>query len=689
MSQDAVSNNVFTYNKEKSSHRNLYANRNSISKLQPQEKQVKIPDIQNSKNSANNCPKKKLIIILSISFLTLIIIAGIIVIIGNYKFGWFKKKNNLVVEKTREINLVTRYLEKKNASNYFDIEGLKQTERVKNLSIITDFIVAINKKNKINKILDFSEPNYLYEAFLLIINLTERNETDSVYLGGFNIYDKSKSFQDLIKQNDQFFYEYSKNKQNLTLVNKTDFKDNIPFCKFYFYENGTIDGIYFSQDMNEFYKTEIVDLIQKVTPKLSKSLYKNETTNIRRLENEGEEDTILNYEQILKNGVLSKTILYEDKKENDISKNNGKFKFEDSQINSQIIRIFNSSGDMVLLEMKGEASFKSTPSEEKNILNNSKNKNHRLNEEIQRGTNNTYYNLGFNEFKMSVTSNMELIQNNLEPNILENLKELTKTIIFEEYKNPKSTFIETKGNEISLNNTNEIVESTQANKKRNLQYKGINFNNTYDDKLQIVKTNFLGLNIDLRQGLYINNKNGTRKGYINLYLGKEERTYSIQTVHSSKQAGSATKEIFKNIAELNLTFSVLGIGVEVKLGTICNAKLVVSYDVKNGEMIAKSSSSIEIGAYASLGVDILIVSLGVKLKGNIFKGDVYIQGNTLIKSGSKLALFNYYKKFNLCSVDLTFFITVYILFWKKTFDIVTIPLFDGFWSSIEKYSKSK
>ena len=42
--------------------------------------------------------------------------------------------------------------------------------------------------------------------------------------------------------------------------------------------------------------------------------------------------------------------------------------------------------------------------------------------EVQSKSNNTYYSLGFNEFKMSVTSNMELIQNNLEPNILENLK---------------------------------------------------------------------------------------------------------------------------------------------------------------------------------------------------------------------------------------------------------------------------
>ena len=104
-------------------------------------------------------------------------------------------------------------------------------------------------------------------------------------------------------------------------------------------------------------------------------------------------------------------------------------------------------------------------------------------------------------------------------------------------------------------------------------------------------------------------------------------------------------------------------------------------------MIAKSSSSIELSASASLAVNILVVSLGVKLQGNLFKGEVYIQGNTLIKIGSKLAEFNYYKKFNFCSVNLTFFMTVDILFWKKTFNIVTIPLFDGFRSLIEQYSE--
>ena len=154
----------------------------------------------------------------------------------------------------------------------------------------------------------------------------------------------------------------------------------------------------------------------------------------------------------------------------------------------------------------------------------------------------------------------------------------------------------------------------------NLKYKGIDFNNSYDVKYQIVRTNFIGLNINLQQGLYINNKNGTRKGYVNLYLGEAEIPLtSIQTVHSSKQSGSAKNDILKSISELYTTFPVFGIPVEVKLGTACNVKLVISYDYKNGEMFAKSSSTVEISVYASLGVNILVVSLGVKVKGNIFK----------------------------------------------------------------------
>ena len=72
-------------------------------------------------------------------------------------------------------------------------------------------------------------------------------------------------------------------------ANKTDFKENIPFCKFYYLENGTIDGIYFPEGMNDFYKSIMSDLIEKITPKLSKSLFKKEIDK-RKFEKGGEEN---------------------------------------------------------------------------------------------------------------------------------------------------------------------------------------------------------------------------------------------------------------------------------------------------------------------------------------------------------------------------------------------------------------
>ena len=50
------------------------------------------------------------------------------------------------------------------------------------------------------------------------------------------------------------------------------------------------------------------DLIEKITPKLSKSLYQKET-NKRRLESGVEENLVLNYQQIIENSVLKKTII--------------------------------------------------------------------------------------------------------------------------------------------------------------------------------------------------------------------------------------------------------------------------------------------------------------------------------------------------------------------------------------------
>ena len=275
-------------------------------------KEIKSEKSSQKEKSTINYSKKKIIIIVSI--IIILIIVGLILIIGHIAFGWFKKKKELVVEQKRQENNVSRYLETKNATNIYNYDGINDTQNIINNTILTDFIVALNKKTKIDKRYDLSDIDYIYETFLLIINITLLNETDSLFLGGLNIYDDSKTIQDLIEINYNLFPNNSYESINLT--NKT--QNNIPFCKFYFYENGTLDNIYFPINVNDFYKSAIEDLIEKVTPKLSKSLYKNET-NKRRLDNK-EEGVYFNYEQILRNGALDKTIIYEDKIKNILGK---------------------------------------------------------------------------------------------------------------------------------------------------------------------------------------------------------------------------------------------------------------------------------------------------------------------------------------------------------------------------------
>ena len=154
--------------------------------------------------SQNTLNKRKKIAIIIISISALLIITAIILIVGHFKLGWFMKKNDLVLVQNREVNLVSRYLEKKYSSNYYDLEGLDQNKSIQNNTVLTDFVVGVNKKTKINSFFDLSEPDYLYESFLLIINLTETNDTNSEHLGGINILDKSKTAEDLIQINDEF-----------------------------------------------------------------------------------------------------------------------------------------------------------------------------------------------------------------------------------------------------------------------------------------------------------------------------------------------------------------------------------------------------------------------------------------------------------------------------------------------------
>ena len=101
-------------------------------------------------------------------------------------------------------------------------------------------------------------------------------------------------------------------------------------------------------------------------------------------------------------------------------------------------------------------------------------------------------------------------------------------------------------------------------------------------------------------------------------------------------------------------------------------------------MYSKGYASFEISVTGTFGPDFFVVSFGAQLKGYILKGNSYIQGNTLLNSGSKLSQFRFYSKINTCSVDLSFFFTINLIFWKKTFK-QTFNLFKGFSNSENVY----
>jgi len=152
-----------------------------------------------SKNTKNKSSKCKKLGIFSLVIFGLVILAVLITLI---LFLTHKKKEDIVIQPRREENSVSRYLEIKNSTNSYFYEGNNKNQKVQNYTIITDFIVAINKKHIIS---NFNKLDYLYETFILIINITELNDTDSVSLGGIDIYDDSKSIDDLINNNEDLF----------------------------------------------------------------------------------------------------------------------------------------------------------------------------------------------------------------------------------------------------------------------------------------------------------------------------------------------------------------------------------------------------------------------------------------------------------------------------------------------------
>ena len=616
--------------------------------------------------------KKRKAVIFSISIIIFLSIVAVVLIVGHFKYGWFMKKNDLIIEQNRKENLVLGYSEKKAARSYYDLDGLDSDEDniINNYEVSTDFIIGINKRKKINSFFEFKENDYLYESFLLIINLTLTNETNSENLGGLNILDESKSAEDLIKLNDEFFLKIinKEKNNNITNKNKTSFNENIPIYRFYYFRNGTIDKIYFPKGMNEFYKSAMTDLIEKITPKLSKSLYKNKDEK-RRLQDGQNDEIKLNYEKIVKNGTLEKVIIYEDKEQKEFNEKN-------KELKSKIVRTFNSTGDITSLEMKGEAIFKSPTPRKKDDLKNPKKNNLRFVEEIEDikdiyiDTNETYDNYGFNEFSMNVTSNMELIYNEIEPNILKKLNIISRHISFEKYNNSNEIITFNKREENTFNNNSEHYPlKTNDTIKRNLDEKNIiNFPGIFNVYSTLFNGYFLSRRVIIKQKLYINPYTNLRRDSIILTFGYMESTlHEIDIYHNPNYSSDYNyKYISPNTDDFTSWMNVFGFSISVNLYLAFQVSHGINYSVKSQQMYTRGYANYDVSVVATYGPNFFFVSFGAGIRGSFLGGNAYIEANSI--SGSSLARFRIYKDFIPRSVDIYFYFTINIIFWKKTYE---------------------
>ena len=160
-----------------------------------------------------------------------------------------------------------------------------------------------------------------------------------------------------------------------------------------------------------------------------------------------------------------------------------------------------------------------------------------------------------------------------------------------------------------------------------------------------------------------------------LYYGKE--VIDLGSASLYQYYNSSTKNIYNNSLEkvlnLNSPFDAFGFIISVDFPVKVKAKNGIYINITNGEMYVKGYETVYLGVSAKIGVNLFIVSFGVKIKGHIADGNQYILANT--QNGKTRV--EIYRKFNSCSVDLELYFSVCILFWKKTF-IITFNLFEGY-----------
>ena len=172
---------------------------------------------------------------------TLILAAVTTLLIGHFKFDWFKGDNYKIdVNISRSTYQANYFTEKKTATTRVSLENGFSEER--KYDVDSKFVVYLTDRKEDTK-------GYLNSAILVLLDSKMTSTDVNRDLAHFNFFDENeiKAFE---SNPDGSIY---------------------PMAKFQFYEDGTIEGVQLPNNMDDYNANSLVELIDKVIPKLSRS----------------------------------------------------------------------------------------------------------------------------------------------------------------------------------------------------------------------------------------------------------------------------------------------------------------------------------------------------------------------------------------------------------------------------------
>ena len=195
--------------------------------------------VENEVIQPKNTKKIKIAIALVAS---LTIIASVTLLIGYFKFNWFKSEiYNIDAKISRNAYQANYFSETKTINTRIGFtSGITQDNEQK---IYTNFMV-MQKDRK-----ELKNNDFLNTATLVILDTKLENKNELKEINSFNIY------------NEENIKEFESNPDGA----------KYPMAVFSFYENGTIADILLPNNMDNYNAQTIIELIESVVPKLTRN----------------------------------------------------------------------------------------------------------------------------------------------------------------------------------------------------------------------------------------------------------------------------------------------------------------------------------------------------------------------------------------------------------------------------------